>query len=382
MSWLFFISPLFFSWLVSAQPISQSAAPSPHESCQPEIRKFCADVPVGPKQLQCLVQNEKNVSTLCQQEIQRLTQLLKQGGGLSSFGGVMGGMGLMAPNVPMITYSGAWAPETGPVAITQHRASVSSPVYQNETDSISLSLTGQQLHFGEVVPMAGAPAPLATDFYRVELGAQFSRRLEAGKMAMLRTSVGSASDQLFGSGRDLTFSVAGSYGYPGGENRYWIWSLFISNNSPIGNYVPIPGFMYFYKSDTFTGMFGLPMVSLNWTPVHPWAFSLTAFGPSLTTEISYGPRDRLQGFLGFSWMPQTFLRDGRSEEDDRVFFDEKKSYVGLRSPLNKQLSAELQLGHAFNRSVYEGEGLGNRERGSADLDDSWYISLSLRTLLF
>lgn len=77
--------------------------------------------------------------------------------------------------------------------------------------------------------------------------------------------------------------------------------VMMSNNSPLGTYVPIPGFFYIYRTPTFTGLFGLPILSMQWTPVNPWSFSFSAFGPTIKSEVTYGTVDKTQFLPGLGW---------------------------------------------------------------------------------
>lgn len=286
------------------------------------------------------------------------------------------GLGLIAPAQTLINYTGSTAPQPLPFAIHQQRLQVSTPIIRDDTQALTLSLNGQWLNFDASPVLASTQTLLAENFYKVELGGQYSHREEGGRSWAVRFASGSASDRLFSESRDTTFSVAASYLIPRGDERYWLWSLFISNNSPLGNYVPIPGFIYLMSSEKWTAALGIPLISVRWMPSSPWSFSTTIFGPSLTAEAAWGP-----AALTFQWGPQMYLRRDRLNRDDRLYFEETRLFTSLKFPTPwPVLFGEIQAGHSFNRSVYEGESLSDRDRGSSDLKDSWFTALSLRCL--
>ncbi|HMN67295.1 MAG TPA: hypothetical protein PKC28_02030 [Bdellovibrionales bacterium] len=300
-----------------------------------------------------------------------------QSRGLGAFAGLMGG-NAGAPPVPMLIYGGYAVPaKTGESSVTQHRFQASAPLSQGERDNYSVALSGGAFDFGAPVVFPTG-LELSEEFRRVDLGGVFFRKVDEDRTLTVRASIGGASDELFKEFKDTTFSGSVAYSMPGTERSHWIVSVFISNNNPLANYVPIPGFIYFYRQGSFIGMFGLPFGSVIWAPRPPWAFALSLFGPTVNAEASYGAREGLQGFLGFNWSQQTFLRREREKEKDRVYVDEKKAFVGLRGPLFVKLHSELQLGPVFDREVWEGARFGKRRSGTVRLDDAWFAAWNFR----
>lgn len=158
----------------------------------------------------------------------------------------------------------------------------------------------------------------------------------------------------------------------------WVLLVMMSNNSPLGTMIPFPGFIYIYRTPTFTGMFGIPVISVQWTPVNPWSFSFSALGPQLKSEITYGAIDETQFFAGLAWKQQRFSLSTRTEEDERVIVEEKNAEIGARRSLFQKVSSEVGAGYSFNRYIYQGEDLFDRSGGSIDLEPTWYLRLSLR----
>lgn len=321
--------------------------------------------------MKCLIKNDAQLTTECKQELQRFVQATRQttppgGGPLGSLGGMFG----PGSQVPSVNYDGR---NIG--GLNENNLTLSTPFYRNQTDAYSASITGGVVRLDSPVSLDSNQL-IPNDLYRAELGLQFSRRLEGQRAFGLRGTVGYAGDTFKPDTQN--FSVTAHYSLPGKEGGYWIWMLILANNSPLGTYVPVPGFIYVQKTPTFTGLYGLPILSLQWTPINPWAFSLSAFGPQVKTEVSYGAVDSLQFFTGLSWKQQRFLLSGRANDKERLSLDEKFFEVGLRKPLLANVFSELQGGYAFDRSLYLGEGIFKKDGGTAALDSGWYLKWSLK----
>lgn len=350
----------------------QKSRPAPLQYCEEDRIRFCSDRKGFPDVSSCLIEHERDVSKECQQELERFIQMKRQtlssGGALNPFG---------APPGPLISYDGRYSPGAHSSTYTEHKLHVTSPVHTSEASSVSLFLTGGTVHVGDS-PVLDSGKEVPADLYRVELGTQYFRKLPENRNWGVRGSFGSAGDRPFARFDEVTFSLIANYGFPGSENGYWKLNVFISNNSPIGNYIPIPGFGYLYKTESFTGLFGFPVLSLQWTPVFPWSFSLGILGPNIQSEAAYGTVDRFQLFSGFYWTRQNYLPSVRDHDKDRLTLEEMKAAVGFRAPLGESMLAELQLGQAFDRGVYIGSGPLNKDGGSASLPSDWYVSTALK----
>lgn len=298
--------------------------------------------------------------------------------GAGAASAALGLLGMSAPRAFSLNYNGWIAPDKDPTSIQQQRVALQVPVYRGEVDTFSLSATGSSLHFNDPQQLLPNGALVPADLWRIDFGGQYSRKLNNDKMLGGRLSFGSASDHPFSKITTDTIGASLFYGLPPDENSRWILTLFVSNNNPIINYVPIPGFVYLYQTKTFTGMFGLPFGLIQWTPKVPWSLSLSAFGPTINSEVACGDPRKVQLYAGFNWVQQSYLRENRVDRKDRLFFDEKRGQLGVRFPLVAMLAADLQSGFAFDRSAFEGRRFGKHDRGTAGLRSSWFAAWSLK----
>ncbi len=281
-----------------------------------------------------------------------------------------------------LTYGGSHIPaDSKSSQVHQHRFGISTPISKDETDSYSVALQASTLQFGDEITLSKSGTRLAQTFNSMDVSVHYKHTMPGFKQMGLRFSVGSASDQLFEKSDDNTYTLTGSYSFPSESGQgFWSWFVFVSNNNPIANYVPIPGVGYFHRTPTFKGIFGFPVTSFQWMPAEKWTYSFAFFGPMVRTEVAYGEQKMLQVFVGASWISQSFIRRNREENKDRLFVTEKKAYLGVRSPFADSFWGELQIGKSFDRSVYEGPGLQQKDRGYFDMEESRFVALNLRAI--
>jgi hypothetical protein len=286
----------------------------------------------------------------------------------------MGGVGLVPPQKKILSLDGISAYEGNPLVINQGKISLVSPMWTRGKRSFTTNLTAGTINFNERVSLPDGDK--ISELHRLEIGGQFTEFSGDNKILGVRGSFGSAGDKPFHSGREMVFSMNAFYAPAGDRDSLWVWTVFLSNNNPLLNYIPIPGFIYFYRKDNFTGMFGLPFMSIQWTPVKRWMISGSFLLTNFKSLITYTTNHQTQWSLGFSINQQTFLREKREEQRDRLFFNEKRLYLSVRKTILENLSGEIQLGTSFDRSLREGKRFNDTD-WRRDLGRSAFVSTSL-----
>lgn len=379
--YLLFGLALLLTHLASAQNAASPATTVLKDVCAEDIQKFCSDAKEPRSLFQCLGQSKEQLSTGCKEGVQRFARGSQQaqargGGALGAFGG----MNAFSPPVPLLIMEGRVFPANHSPRMTDYRLNISAPVYKTETETFSLSGAYGNVNFQDQLTLdSGILVP--TDLRRVELGGQYFKQLKERRSWNLRASLGYAGDSVFGSSRDMSFSTNATYSFPGSEQSTWLLSVFFANNSPIGNFIPIPGFIYIYRTENFTGLFGIPITAVQWTPAFPWTLSFSLFGPTIQSEVAYGSVDTFQVYSGFQWVQQLYMLESRVDDDDRLRIEEKRFLAGVRTPLFENVGGEFQVGHGFDRSVYMGDGFFNDDRGRVDMDRNIYFNVIVRAIL-
>jgi hypothetical protein len=348
-------------------------------SCQEEIKRLCP-TEEGPRSiLRCLKTQQEQMSSKCKEDMSRVFQSNQEvshrgGGALSSFGG----FGMTPSASPSIAYEGRIAPNHNSPSLSENKIVISTPLYKAEGKSLSLSTQGNILHLNQ--PLLLSPGTIIPkDYYRMELGAHYLQMLPEKRSFGVRSSLGYNTDKPLTDKRDLSFSLSGHYSFPSTDHSSWAVALYLSNNGPLANYIPIPGVIYFYKTPTLTGMFGFPFASLQWTPAFPWTLSTSLFGFNYNFEIAYGSVERSQYLFGLNSGRQSYMLHNRVDEKERLTFEEKKLFLGLRTPLFNKVSSEFQIGDSFGRKVYLGNKLFKKNGGETKMNSSLYASWRMRT---
>lgn len=265
----------------------------------------------------------------------------------------------------------------------QERASTSyqtmnfiAPVYKTETEAVSLSLSGTQF---SIKPAQNN----FSELYDIQFGLGYTKALDEKRLWSVSARYGSASDKPFEDNTVTTLGMTAFYSYPSDETSRWLLLLDYSNNRPILNEIPLPGFAYFYApSKTFRGVFGVPFVSLNWDYTEKWGMEVFTLVPWIFKgSINYKLNEYARIYTGVDFSQVTYYLFGRTNRDDRLFYDEKKIFIGIKSPLSKTVFAELETGHAFDRSFFIDKNYTTNPDHPVKIGNAIYGKVSLRFLL-
>lgn len=263
------------------------------------------------------------------------------------------GLALTPPSKlrPMLSYSGLIHKESdfpnGHASTSLQEADFSTPLYKTDLDALSLGIDGNQLNIN---PQQSGYSTLK----ELNFSLSYSRVIDAGRMWAVSTKYGSASDKLFNESSVTSFGITGFYSFANDESSRWLLLIDYSNDRPILNNLPLPGFAYFYNpSKDFRAILGAPFASFTWnfkpnmsmdiSTIVPWVFKGT---------LNYHFDEHTKVSTGFNFSQLTYSLAGRKNTDERLFYDEKKIFIGAKSPLSKSVVAELEVGTAFDRSLF------------------------------
>ncbi|RYZ69418.1 MAG: hypothetical protein EOP05_14865 [Proteobacteria bacterium] len=255
------VKPIMFTFAIL---VGFSALAQEPVNCRAEVDKVCSPTQAGGKGavLKCLSENQEKIPVVCKLEIERFIRAAQQTqdqseGALATIGG------LNAPNPPFPTLALESSYFGGDYSLSNSRLNLTSPFAGGETETWTASLAGGHVAIGSNPVLSnGDLIPKTLD--RVEVALQYEKKLPGYRRWSVKGSVGSSGDELFKSGKDSLLSLNLQYGYPSKGGGFWTYFLFLSNNSPFGSFVPIPGVLYVIRTPTFTGLFGIPIVSLQW----------------------------------------------------------------------------------------------------------------------
>jgi hypothetical protein len=261
-------------------------------------------------------------------------------------------------------------------SLLQHRASVFAPLWQSSRDewTASASVRLQDYDTRAVLPDTGERFP--GELWDVRVGAGYRHTFENGWIGGVTLTVGSASDEPFASEDELIVRAVALLRVPHGERNAWLLSLLYTSGEEYLtglSGVPIPGIAYQYAPwDRFLAIIGIPFSSVQYRPLE-----------KLTLEASYVPVRRvrvratyalfrpLRLYAGFDWDHEFHFRANRGDNDDKLYYYEKRLTAGARFDL-RHVGVEVSGGRAFDRFYFEGEGYSDRHDNRIDVNDGWF----------
>ncbi|WP_291515375.1 hypothetical protein [Bdellovibrio sp. ArHS] len=294
--------------------------------------------------------------------------------------GMMEGLTPPSQQRTLLSYTGLFFDKAD---FPQERASTSyqsmdfsTPVYRTEQQSISLNLSGSQYL---VTPAQSEISGL----YDIKFGLGYTRVIDEKRLWSVNVRYGSASDKPFESADVSTLGVTAFYSYPDDESSRWLLLVDYSNNRPILNNLPLPGFAYFYnRSKEFRSVIGIPFASFNWQFADMWGWDFFTLVPWVVkTSVYYKVTDFAKLYTGVDFSQITYYLYGRQNKEDRLFYDDKKVFIGLKSPISKQILADLEAGHSFDRRFFVDENYVISPDNAISIGNSYYLKLSLKFIL-
>ncbi|HRK01921.1 MAG TPA: hypothetical protein PLH57_04595, partial [Oligoflexia bacterium] len=253
---------------------------------------------------------------------------------------------------------------------------VTAPLYKDDSNAVLLS---PRIVWFDLVPNNSA----VPDLYDFQIGATYMRQTARQHVWSIQSTYGSASNKPFKDSSVTTVSGLASYRFPTSSASTWSFFLQYSNNRPILNGWPLPGFAYTYvPSKDFRATFGVPFASLYWKYADHWSVNLFTLAPWVARlQNNYIIGGPIQVFAGGELSQATFLLHGRADKKERFYYDEKKAFIGFQSPLSAALMGELEAGISDDRRFFSSKKYRPNPSPRTDLGASGYGKLTLSARL-
>ncbi|MGZ3775174.1 MAG: hypothetical protein ACXVCY_15365 [Pseudobdellovibrionaceae bacterium] len=261
-------------------------------------------------------------------------------------------------------------------ATTSYQAmSLSSPVYKSAQDSVTLDFGANELSI----------KPAQNDYselYDIKFGLGYTRAIDDQRLWSISTRYGSSSDKPFSKSNVTTFGFTALYSFPDKDLSRWLLLIDYSNNRPIFNNLPLPGFAYFYQpSKEFRGVFGVPFASINWQFAEPLTLEVFTLVPWIFKgSVNYKLTDVVKLYSGLDFSQVTYYLADRQNEKDRLFYDEKKLFLGIKFPLSAHIFSEFEMGHSFDRALFIAENYTRNPNNPVNMGNAFYGKLSIKFL--
>ncbi len=253
------------------------------------------------------------------------------------------------------------------------------PLFQSGDTSFGVTGKYQQLHFGNLKQNSNF-VPVA-DLYEYKAGFSLTLDDENKDTWTLGTTYGSASDKVFEGSDVQVVDATLSKKHDSSATTSWIYFLNYSNNRSILSNIPLPGFAYVFSDEAKTsgGTLGLPFFSYWWRPSPKVFTSLFFLIPSMmrgqASLMLWGP---LQGIVKLEYGAQTYLRSGRANRSEQIFYETQKAATAIKAFLGSGSFFEAEFARVFNRSLYDRLRTFELASERMSLPDEWRASLTFQ----
>ena len=164
---------------------------------------------------------------------------------------------------------------------------------------------------------------------------------------------------------------------PARNRDAWIFFLNYGSNREFLPHIPIPGFGYSYQpSDQLSAVVTTGFLSLQYRPVE--TLTLTASYVAVRTvdvRLTYQVFRPIRLWVGFDWTNERYLRAGRANPDDRLFYYEKRIRAGAIIGLARQLFVDVDGRLQLRPVLLRGRELQRHDQNRIDVGDGPFASV-------
>ncbi len=265
------------------------------------------------------------------------------------------------------------------LAYEDHEALFRVPVLQDKDRewAVDAGLRAMDFHTDMRLPDTGEAFPDA--LWDVHLATTYRWRVRDDWVAGVRAEVSGPSDKPFHTIDETAADVTASLRVPAGDRDAWLFLLNYASNREFLPHVPIPGVAYWYApSRDFQALLGVPVMAVRYRPLEALALDAMYRIPrAVSARVTWTASPDVDLFAGFAWDSTRFFRADRADEDDRLFYYEKRVEGGLAVDLGEHARLGLTGGYAFDRSFFEGEDYDERGRNRIEVADGAFVTLKV-----
>lgn len=268
------------------------------------------------------------------------------------------------------------------LGFTRYDLDIVLPLFQNESYETALTAGIGATDLATRAAMLDAQTRLPDHLWDIALGGKFRKRLDNEWIAGMSLSVGSPSDRPFDSLGETTLNATATLQIPAGNGNQHLLSLNYATNRDVLQYVPLPGYAYHWNQGRRAHvLLGLPFSWAQWRPTEALTLQAAYVIPrTVHAKASYEIIKGLELYSGFDWQSRQWFRAGRSDDDDRLFYYEKKATLGLQIELAQGLTIDLTGGYGFDRFFFEGEDYDDRGDSRISFGDGLFAAAEIALL--
>lgn len=285
--------------------------------------------------------------------------------------------GFLLPNAPStsLELEGSYWPKAkvskgqGSSDVTKSGFGINQQIYRDQKNLWTVGAKWQELDLHQ-------DSEYLRDYYNHQVSVGYRRTLPDSNFWFTTLSYGSASDKPFKNSRDNTIGLNHIQKF----SQKWYGVLNYSNNRTFLNNVPLPGFFY-VKEMSRDKVFVVGLPFFYWMRSVSENFSISYFGILPWTHrlrIFYTALGETRPYVSFEQSPQSYFRHDREHRYDRFYWFERRIGTGVEGTVGSNVRYDLSGGYAFDRELSEGKNFSQNQRFSANLENAYFASLTLR----
>jgi hypothetical protein len=278
-----------------------------------------------------------------------------------AFGDSSGPFGMaFGPSQPRVQYRFTAFPDE-PVAgqpaslgFVRHDFLGTTPLWRDGPDELSFRANVRYEEFTTQAILPDSHVPFPKELWDVQLGLNYRHQFDNGWVGGAGVTFGSASDKPFHSINEMTAGLHTFLMVPSYGNDAWLFSLSYSSNSQLP--IPIPGVAYLWQpSDNFRANIGLPF-QLMWRPIDDLTLDLSyMLLYTVHARATYRLCEPVRAYVGFDWGTESYLRADREDDNNRLFYEDKRLTAGVQWRVCPNATLEVFGGYTFDRSYFESQ---------------------------
>ncbi len=262
---------------------------------------------------------------------------------------------------------------------TRHNAGLIYPAWQNAENEWTLNTSIDYIDFDTraIFPDSGRRFP--DDLTSLQFGTTYRRLFDNDWIGGGNLQFGSASDELFDSGDEMETRATGFLRIPSADDNAWLLFLHYSNNREYLNNIPLPGAGYYFQPTEYCrAAVGIPFLFLDASPFEELRIEMNYFAlRKVHAQVTYEMMKPVSLYTRFDWDNDRFFLADRLDDDDRLFFYEKRIGGGVKIELARNVYLDLSGGFAFDRFFFEGEDYDDRNDNRIELDDGPFAAIRI-----
>ncbi|MCK5074552.1 MAG: hypothetical protein KAQ98_14065 [Bacteriovoracaceae bacterium] len=274
-------------------------------------------------------------------------------------------------------YNKSTANSQGNMNTTEQKLKIGTSFSPSKEHQWSFHSSANLSQFNKEIELEKSNTKIPTEFLGIHFKAGHRHTSTSGKSLSTGVSVSSVTEKPFQNNDDIIYGISTKYKVPRGKNA-WIFGINYSYSKNSSN-IPFPIASYSYNPNSkFQALIGIPM-TITYSPTDKLKLS-AMYAPARTvmTKASYSIYDKTQLYAGFVWKnPRSYKIADREDKESSIFLDEKRYFIGGKTPLSDNINLDLGTSYLFDRTVFEGKKYSKRSSDDLNLKNEIRLLASL-----